>query len=182
MLQRSKDNRHSGHLHYTRRRAGRGFGPAGRAPARGRAGGGHAARRHVRGPDGLLDLPRGRLPPNGSTGCPRRSRTRRTCSTSRAGACRTSRLSCQIVLSDALDGIEVRIPPDSHDMQRRLRRRQERSRMRPLAAASRRQQVDAERSQQERAGLTAKREDQHCRASCRRSTPSDAEPRRGPAS
>ena|SRR5512139_2728878 len=36
-----------------------------------------------------------------------------------AGACRTSRLSCQIVLSDALDGLEVRIPPDSHDMQRR---------------------------------------------------------------
>ena len=36
-----------------------------------------------------------------------------------AGACRTSRLSCQIVLTDALDGIEVRIPPDSHDMQRR---------------------------------------------------------------
>ncbi|MEO6153354.1 MAG: 2Fe-2S iron-sulfur cluster-binding protein [Croceibacterium sp.] len=35
-----------------------------------------------------------------------------------AGACRTSRLSCQIVLSDALDGLEVRIPPDSHDMQR----------------------------------------------------------------
>ncbi len=36
-----------------------------------------------------------------------------------AGACRTSRLACQIVLTDALDGIEVRIPPDSHDMQRR---------------------------------------------------------------
>jgi ferredoxin len=36
-----------------------------------------------------------------------------------AGACRTSRLSCQIVLSDELDGLEVRIPPDSHDMQRR---------------------------------------------------------------
>lgn len=36
-----------------------------------------------------------------------------------AGACRTSRLSCQILLSDALDGLEVRIPPDSHDMQRR---------------------------------------------------------------
>ena len=35
-----------------------------------------------------------------------------------AGACRTSRLSCQIVLTDELDGIEVRIPPDSHDMQR----------------------------------------------------------------
>lgn len=35
-----------------------------------------------------------------------------------AGACRTSRLSCQIVLADELDGIEVRIPPDSHDMQR----------------------------------------------------------------
>ncbi|MBN9506180.1 MAG: 2Fe-2S iron-sulfur cluster binding domain-containing protein [Altererythrobacter sp.] len=36
-----------------------------------------------------------------------------------AGACRTSRLSCQIVLTDELDGIEVRIPSDSHDMQRR---------------------------------------------------------------
>ena len=36
-----------------------------------------------------------------------------------AGACRTSRLSCQIVLSEELDGLEVRIPPDSHDMQRR---------------------------------------------------------------
>ena len=35
-----------------------------------------------------------------------------------AGACRTSRLSCQIVLSDELDGLTVRIPPDSHDMQR----------------------------------------------------------------
>ena len=36
-----------------------------------------------------------------------------------AGACRTSRLSCQIVLGEELDGMEVRIPPDSHDMQRR---------------------------------------------------------------
>ena len=36
-----------------------------------------------------------------------------------AGACRTSRLSCQIVLTDALDGLTVTIPPDSHDMQRR---------------------------------------------------------------
>jgi ferredoxin len=36
-----------------------------------------------------------------------------------AGACRTSRLSCQIVLTDELDGIEVRIPADSHDMQLR---------------------------------------------------------------
>jgi ferredoxin len=35
------------------------------------------------------------------------------------GACRTSRLSCQIVLTDALDGIEVRIPAESRDMQRR---------------------------------------------------------------
>ena len=33
------------------------------------------------------------------------------------GACRTSRLSCQIVLSDELDGIEVRIPDESRDMQ-----------------------------------------------------------------
>ncbi|WP_095013077.1 2Fe-2S iron-sulfur cluster-binding protein [Tsuneonella mangrovi] len=35
-----------------------------------------------------------------------------------AGAVRTSRLSCQIVLSEALDGLEVRIPSDSHDMRR----------------------------------------------------------------
>ena len=36
-----------------------------------------------------------------------------------AGVARTSRLSCQIELTDALDGIEVRIPPESRDMQRR---------------------------------------------------------------
>jgi ferredoxin len=36
-----------------------------------------------------------------------------------AGVVRTSRLSCQILLSDALDGIEVRIPGESRDMQRR---------------------------------------------------------------
>ena len=34
-----------------------------------------------------------------------------------AGACRTSRLSCQIALNEELDGLTVRIPPDSHDMQ-----------------------------------------------------------------
>jgi ferredoxin len=34
-----------------------------------------------------------------------------------AHVARTSRLSCQIVLSDDLDGIEVRIPGESHDMQ-----------------------------------------------------------------
>ncbi len=30
----------------------------------------------------------------------------------------TSRLSCQLVLSEELDGLQVRIPNDSHDMQR----------------------------------------------------------------
>jgi ferredoxin len=35
------------------------------------------------------------------------------------GACRTSRLSCQVVVTDALDGIEVHIPAESRDMQRR---------------------------------------------------------------
>lgn len=34
-----------------------------------------------------------------------------------AGVTRTSRLSCQIELTDALDGIEVRIPGLAHDMQ-----------------------------------------------------------------
>lgn len=33
-----------------------------------------------------------------------------------AGAQRTSRLSCQIVLADELDGLEVRIPAESRDM------------------------------------------------------------------
>jgi ferredoxin len=36
-----------------------------------------------------------------------------------AGVARTSRLSCQIVLDPSLDGIEVTIPGDSHDMQLR---------------------------------------------------------------
>ena len=35
------------------------------------------------------------------------------------GVTRTSRLSCQIVLSEELDGIEVRIPGEARDMQRR---------------------------------------------------------------
>ena len=34
-----------------------------------------------------------------------------------AGVARTSRLSCQIVLGAALDGIEIRIPDVSRDMQ-----------------------------------------------------------------
>lgn len=36
-----------------------------------------------------------------------------------ACATRTSRLSCQIVLSDALDGLVVRIPPETRNMQGR---------------------------------------------------------------
>jgi ferredoxin len=36
-----------------------------------------------------------------------------------AGVARTSRLSCQIVLHAGLDGLEVRIPGESHDMQLR---------------------------------------------------------------
>jgi ferredoxin len=36
-----------------------------------------------------------------------------------AGVRPTSRLSCQIVLGDELDGIEVAIPGESRDMQRR---------------------------------------------------------------
>lgn len=35
-----------------------------------------------------------------------------------AGVTRTSRLSCQIVLDDALDGLEVRVPAEANDMQR----------------------------------------------------------------
>lgn len=34
------------------------------------------------------------------------------------GVARTSRLSCQIVLEDGLDGLAVRIPPESNDMSR----------------------------------------------------------------
>lgn len=35
-----------------------------------------------------------------------------------AGACRTSRLACQIALTGELDGLVVRVPADSHDMRR----------------------------------------------------------------
>jgi ferredoxin-2, mitochondrial len=36
-----------------------------------------------------------------------------------AGVTRTSRLSCQIVLSEALDGLEVHVPEEARDMQGR---------------------------------------------------------------
>jgi ferredoxin len=36
-----------------------------------------------------------------------------------AGVTRTSRLSCQIVLTEALDGLEVRVPEEARDMQGR---------------------------------------------------------------
>jgi ferredoxin len=36
-----------------------------------------------------------------------------------AGVTRTSRLACQIVLTETLDGLEVRIPGESRNMQRR---------------------------------------------------------------
>ena len=35
-----------------------------------------------------------------------------------AGACRTSRLACQIVLGEELDGLTVGIPAEAHDMRR----------------------------------------------------------------
>ena len=35
------------------------------------------------------------------------------------GVTRTSRLSCQVLLTDELDGLEVRIPAESRDMQKR---------------------------------------------------------------
>lgn len=35
-----------------------------------------------------------------------------------AGVTRTSRLSCQITLTEELDGLEVRIPEEARDMQR----------------------------------------------------------------
>ena len=35
-----------------------------------------------------------------------------------AGACRTSRLACQIALGEELDGLAVAIPAEAHDMRR----------------------------------------------------------------
>lgn len=35
-----------------------------------------------------------------------------------AGVTRTSRLSCQIVLDEGMDGLEVTVPAEAHDMQR----------------------------------------------------------------
>ncbi len=36
-----------------------------------------------------------------------------------AGACRTSRLSCQIELTSELDGLAARVPAEAHDMRRK---------------------------------------------------------------
>ena len=58
-------------------------------------------------------------PPRISRNSPRRARMRRTCSISPPGATRTSRLACQIILSDALDGLTVRIPGEVRNMQGR---------------------------------------------------------------
>lgn len=35
-----------------------------------------------------------------------------------AGVRRTSRLSCQITLTEEMDGLTITVPPDSHDMRR----------------------------------------------------------------
>ncbi len=35
-----------------------------------------------------------------------------------AGACRTSRLGCQVFLGEELDGLTVNIPAEAHDMRR----------------------------------------------------------------
>lgn len=35
-----------------------------------------------------------------------------------AGACRTSRLSCQIEVAEGMDGLAVTIPAEAHDMRR----------------------------------------------------------------
>lgn len=35
-----------------------------------------------------------------------------------AGACRTNRLACQIVLGEELDGLTVAAPAEAHDMRR----------------------------------------------------------------
>jgi ferredoxin len=35
-----------------------------------------------------------------------------------AGVARTSRLACQITITEAMDGFTVKIPGESHDMQR----------------------------------------------------------------
>ena len=91
----------------------------GSAAARRRPGRRPAARGRVRGRDGLLDLPRDRRAGGFRQATRRRARRRRTCSTSPPHVTRTSRLACQIMLTEAMERLSVRIPPGATNWMRR---------------------------------------------------------------